>query len=435
MTRRTIVRETSGVSVSRIGVVDGVRTPFAKAGAQLSEFSALDLAALAVRGLAERTGVGGDDVDTLVLGSALNYPSIAYLAREVGIRLGWHNTDAYSAESACATSVRTTVNAAQDLLLGGRQVAIAGGAESLSHQPIEVSSPLHSVILHGGPSNESSLASAMQLTIGDLFPPRPGIAEPYSGKSLGEHAEEIVRDWRITREDSDAFAVASHHKAAKAMNQGYLSSSIVEVVTEAGVVKQDQLVRPDTSIDKVSGLRPVFDPDNGTVTAANASPLTDGASALLLMTEEEIRRRRIQPKAWIRSWALTAHDPRVGVLLGPAFALPEALARAGLTADEVDLIDLHEAFAGQVLANLAALRSPEQAMAHRRQGFEPIDFPESKINVLGGSIAIGHPFGATGARLVMQLADEMLRQGVRYGALAVCAGGSRGAAMVLEAAA
>lgn len=421
------------VPAPRIAVVEGCRTPFTKAGGPLAGQSVLDLSVAVVREVAERAEVAPGVLSSLVMGSALSYPSTPYLARETAIALGWHGVNAYDAETACATSARTVVNAAYELARGEAEVAIAGGAESMSNVTVQVRPALRDALVKAQKASpEEMLGLFMGLTIGDLVPDPPRVAEPYTGKSLGEHAEELVTAFDVDRADADAFAVASHHKAAAATDDGRLPEQIVAVTTAAGTVKEDGLIRRDTSLEAAAGLRPVFDPEHGTVTAANASPLTDGAAAVLLATEDACERHGLAPKVWLRSWAFTSHDPALGVLLGPAFALPLALDRAGLTLDDVGLVDLHEAFAGQVLANLAALSSDEFARDHLGRERATGRIGDDRLNVCGGSIAIGHPFGATGARIVTQLAAEMVRRDVRYGALAICAGGTRGAAMVLE---
>jgi acetyl-CoA acyltransferase len=430
---------TSGV---RIGVVDGYRTPFTKAGGELASMNTLDLSIAVVRELAERAEVSPREIDSLVMGSAVAYPKVPYLARETAIALNWMRTDAYSAEAACATSARTIINAAYGLLTGEADVAIAGGAESMSNVPVEAKPKLREALVQAQKNPGDMMGLLMGLTLGDLFPNPPGVAEPYTGKTLGEHAEELVRDFDITRAEADAFAVESHHKAAAALADGRLPAETIPVITnDWGVVKEDSLVRADTSLEKVAALPPVFDREYGTVTAANASPLTDGAAAVLLMTENAAERLGKTPRAWIRSWAFTSHDPNtstssagragVGVLLGPAFSLPLALERAGLSLDDLGLIDIHEAFAGQVLANLKAMASDEFNRTHLgREALGEVN--RERLNVAGGSVSIGHPFGATGGRLVTQLTKEMERRNVRYGALAICAGGTRGASIVLE---
>jgi acetyl-CoA acyltransferase len=418
----------------RIAIVDGCRTPFSKAGGELASMTALDLSIEVVRELAYRTQLTDEQIGSLVFGSAVGYPSIPYLARETAIALGWHRVNAYGAESACATSARTVVNAACDILTGEADVAIAGGAESMSHVPVEAKPALRDALVKAQKAAPPEMmALFMGLSLGDMIPDPPSVAEPYSGRTLGEHAEELVRDFDVTREEADAFAVASHHKAAAAQADGRLAAEIVPVITnDWTTVKEDGLVRGDTSLEAVARLKPVFDPAYGTVTAANASPLTDGASAVLLAAEDTCEREGLKPKVWLRSWAFTSHDPKVGVLLGPTYALPLALDRAGLTLDDLGLVDLHEAFAGQVVANLKASADDDFARTElgRDRALGTID-PDI-LNVSGGSISLGHPFGATGGRLVTQLTNEMLRRDVRYGALAICAGGTRGAAIVLE---
>lgn len=428
----------------RVAVLDGYRTPFTKAGGALASTGLLDLSTIAVRELAERAEVGPDQVGLLVMGSGPFYPHVPYIGRETALALGWDRVDAYEAACACATSARTFVNAAQALRDGECDVAIAGGAESMSNAGVELG-PRARAAIHAaakaGPAK--AMQPLLQLTLGDLLPPGPAVSEPYSGLSLGRHAEEAMRDWGVTRTEADAFAVESHLKAAAATADGRLPAEIVPVVTrDFGVVDADGLIRGDTSMERAAKLPAVFDPEHGTVTAANASPLTDGASAVLLATEEAAERMGKTPKAWLRSYAFTSHSPdfsihadgrrNAGVLLGPAFALPLALERAGIALGDLDLLDVHEAFAGQVLANLRALESQEFAVRHLGRDTAVGKVDPSTLNVNGGSISIGHPFGATGTRLITQLANEMQRRDARYGALAICAGGTRGAAIVLE---
>ena len=420
----------------RIAVVDACRTPFTKAGTALAAKTILDLATTVVGELVARTEIDPQQVSSLILGSAMKYQGVAYLARETAIALGWPHIQGYDLEFACATSAKTLVNGAHEILAGDADVVIAGGVESLSTVAPRVSDEATALV------NRHRFAPAAERLelLGGLPPeqvyPQPSpVAEPYTGKVLGEHAEEIIAEWGISREEADAFAVRSHHRAAAAAREGRFADQIVPVMTEAGFVKEDSFIRPDTSLEKVAALPPVFDPVNGTVTAANASPLTDGAGAVLLASEEACERLDLQPEAWLRSWALTAHDPALGVLMGPASALPRALDRAGLTLDDLDLVDFHEAFAGQVLANLRALASDD--FARKRLGRDTAvgEIDDDKLNVNGGSVALGHPFGATGARIVGQSVAELRRRGGRYAAVAICAGGTRVAALVLERAA
>lgn len=418
----------------RIGVVEGCRTPFAKAGGALASMSVLDLSIAVVREVVERAEVAPERIGSLVMGSVFASPSIPYLARETAIALGWDRTNAWSAESACATSARTAVNVAYELAAGEAEVGVAGGAESLSTIPVEAKPALRNALAKAQKATaEERLQLLMGLSLGDLVPDPPAVTEPYTNKTLGQHGEELVVDWDISREDADAFAVASHHKAAAAVADGRLPAETVPVITnDFRHVAADGLIRPDTSLEAVAKLTPVFDAEHGTVTAANASPLTDGASAVVLATDTACERLGLTPKVWLRSWAFTSHEPKLGVLLGPTFALPLALDRAGLALDDLGLVELHEAFAGQVLANLKALADDEFARGQlgRDRALGSVD--TDILNVAGGSVAIGHPFGATGGRVLTQLANEMVRRGVDYGALGICAGGTRGAAIVLE---
>jgi acetyl-CoA acyltransferase len=415
----------------RIGLIEGCRTPFVKGGGGLASASVLDLSIHVVRETMVRAGVMEEEVDAVVMGAATPDPSIPYLARQSAIALNLSSANSYSVESACATSARAIANASYELLQDERRVAIAGGAESMSNVPVMASGPLADAV-HHRPRNVEMTDLLMSMTLQDLVPQTPGVVEPYTGLALGQHAEEIVSDWGITREASDAFAVQSHHRAAAATADGRLGAEIAPIVVPSlERISVDGLIRPDTSMERVRTLPPVFKVD-GTVTAANASPLTDGAAAVLLMSEAEAERRGVRPKVWIRSWAFTSHAPKLGVLLGPSFALPLALDRAGLTLDDLGLIDLHEAFAGQVLANLKAMADDDfaRSVLGRDRAIGTVD--NDLLNVEGGSVAIGHPFGATGARIALQLANEMSRRGTRYGAMAICAGGTRGAALVLE---
>jgi acetyl-CoA acyltransferase len=419
-----------------IAIVDACRTPFTRAGGALADLGILDLATTVVGELVHRNDLAPGDVSSVILGTAMKYPEVAYLARETVIALGWPAIQGYDLEFACATSARTLVNGAHEILAGDADVVIAGGVESLSTVGARTSpDATRAVNEHRFKPEAERTRLLAELPMAALLPRPAQIAEPYTGKVLGEHAEEIVADWGISREAADALAVASHHRAAAARDAGKFEHQIIPVTTADGVVKEDAFIRADTSLEKSASLPPVFDPVAGTVTAANSSPLTDGGGAVLMASRAACERLGLTPRAWLRSWAFSGSDPSLGVLLGPAFTLPRALERAGLTLDDLDLVDLHEAFAGQVLANLAAMESDDFARTHlgRETAVGTVD--RAKLNVNGGSIALGHPFGATGARLVGQVVDQLQARGARWGGIAICAGGTRGAAVILETAA
>jgi acetyl-CoA acyltransferase len=267
----------------------------------------------------------------------------------------------------------------------------------------------------------------------DLVPITPAIAEPSTGESMGESAEKMAKINAIPREQQDQFALRSHRLAAAGTQDGRLTAEIVPVFVPPAfqAMTADNGIRPDSSIEALRALKPVFDRRNGTVTAGNASPLTDGGSAVLLMSEESAKSLGYQPLAYIRSYSYAALDPGEQLLMGPVLATPVALDRAGLTLAHMDLIEMHEAFAAQVLCNLKGFTSFEWAA---RAGFsQPVgDVDRSKLNVMGGSISIGHPFGATGGRILTTLANELARRGGRFGLMTVCAAGGMGHAMVIE---
>jgi acetyl-CoA acyltransferase len=267
----------------------------------------------------------------------------------------------------------------------------------------------------------------------DLMPITPAIAEPTTGETMGESAEKMAKINHIAREDQDQFALRSHRLAHAGTADGRLTSEIMAVwpPPKFAPVVSDNGIRDDTTIEKLRELKPVFDRRYGTVTAGNSSPLTDGAAAVLLMSEEKANALGMTPIAFIRSYAYAALDPGEQLLMAPVLAAPVALARAGLSLQDIDLVEMHEAFAAQVLSNLRGLDSPEWA---ERAGFrQPVgEVDRARLNVMGGSIALGHPFGATGARITTTLANELARRGGQFGLMTVCAAGGLGFAMVIE---
>jgi acetyl-CoA acyltransferase len=269
----------------------------------------------------------------------------------------------------------------------------------------------------------------------DLIPVQPAIAEPTTGETMGEAAERMAKENGISRQDQDAWALRSHELAAAGTADGRLTAEIVPVYVPPDyeqVVARDNGIRSDSSLEKLAKLPPVFDRKHGSVTAGNSSPLTDGASAVVLMSAERALADGHEPLGYVRSWAWTAVDPAAQLLQGPAYAAPIALDRAGLSMEDIGLMEMHEAFAAQVLSNLQALSS--SAFAREELGrSEPVGHPDvDRINVMGGSLAVGHPFGATGGRLTVTILNEMARRDVQFGLITVCAAGGMGFAMVVE---
>jgi acetyl-CoA acyltransferase len=328
-------------------------------------------------------------------------------------------------------------SAAEAMLAGQHDVAVAGGADSASDIPIGVSRKLRDALVAA--SKARSLGAKVKLFSGlsprDLLPVPPSLKEPSTGLTMGESAEKMAKEGGITREAQDVFAHRSHSLAAEAWKNGLFADEVMHVVPGPKYDKpiaEDNLVRKDSTYEAYARLKPVFDRKYGTVTAGNSSPLTDGASALLLMTEEKAKSLGYTPLGYLKSWAYAALDPGGWMLMGPSYATPLALDKAGLSLRDMDLIDMHEAFAAQVLCNKEAFASKK--FAEEKLGRkEPIgEIDDAKFNVHGGSISIGHPFAATGARLVTTALRELKRRKGRYGLVTACAAGGLGAAAVLE---
>ena len=418
-------------------IVAGCRTPFLRSGTGFARLSAIELGKVAVREALARSGLRGDDVDHLVYGTVVHDPQAPNIAREVGLAVLPKTVPAVTVSRACASANQAIADAAALIELGQADVVIAGGAESLSRVPITVSEKLSRSLIEASRAKSlgARLAPFKRIRPRDLVPVTPAIAEPTTGESMGEAAERMAKENGISRVDQDAWALRSHRRAAAGVADGRIPAEIAPVYLPPrfdDVVTADNGIRSDTSMEALARLAPVFDRKHGSVTAGNASPLTDGASALVLMSEEKAKAEGIRPLGWVRSWAWSALDPGTQLLQGPAWAAPWALDRAGVDMKDIELMEMHEAFAAQVLSNLQAWESRE--FARRELGRDTaVGHPDvERINVMGGSIAIGHPFGATGGRITLTLLDEMARRGAQLGLVTVCAAGGLGFAMVLE---
>lgn len=421
----------------RVAILAGCRTPFAKAGTAYRDLTALDLAKACVRELVERTDVDPESIETVVMGQVIPSVKAPNLGREVVLGAGLPlSTPGHTVNRACASANEAIANVAFAIGAGMIEVGIAGGAESLSDVPILHSKRMAQALVEA--SKARSLGARLRifarLRLRDLVPDAPAIAEPSTGLTMGQSAEKMAKENGITRGEQDRIALRSHLNAAKAFEDGRLRAEICTMFLPPAyeqVLDADNGVRPDTTLEALAKLPPAFDKKHGTVTAGNASPLTDGAASVLLMSEERARAEGRTPLAFIRSWATAAVDPGGQLLMGPAIAIPRALDRAGLTLADMDLIEMHEAFAAQVASNVQALGSEEWAARLGRP--EPVGtVDEARLNVCGSSIAVGHPFGATGARITTTLANELARRNGRYGLISVCAQGGMGFAMVLE---
>ena len=420
----------------RVAIVAGVRTPFAKSGTTLKNLTAIELGKHCVAELIQRSEIDGKLVEAVVYGTVVPSVIAPNIAREVSLLpMLPKGVQSFTVSRACASANQAITDAADQIALGHADVIIAGGAESLSNVPILHSRGMSEALVAA--SRAKSFGGRVKALAGvrprDLVPITPAIAEPSTDETMGESAEKMAKINAIPREQQDQFALRSHRLAAAGTQDGRLTAEIAPVFVPPGfqAMTSDNGIRADTSIEQLRTLKPVFDRRNGTVTAGNASPLTDGGSAVLLMSEARAHSLGYRPLAYIRSYSYAALDPGEQLLMGPVLATPVALSRAGLTLAHMDLIEMHEAFAAQVLCNLKGFTSRDWAA---RAGFsQPVgDVDRSRLNVMGGSIAIGHPFGATGGRILTTLCNELIRRDGQFGLMTVCAAGGMGHAMVVE---
>ncbi|MBK7864081.1 MAG: acetyl-CoA C-acyltransferase FadI [Archangiaceae bacterium] len=421
----------------RVAIVAGLRTPFVKAGTVFNDLSALDLGRLVVSELVQRAELDPNEIDQLVFGTVIPTLLATSIAREVVIAAGLpRKIETHTVMRACATSVQAMTDAASTIALGTSDVAIAGGTESMSDPPIFTSRALAHALAGASRARNirEKLRPFQKLKPKDLIPVPPAIAEYSTGMTMGESAEKMAKENGITRREQDQIAYDSHKNAARAWKAGLFDAEVMHVPVPPryeAVADKDNIVREDTSLEKLSELKPVFDRKYGTVTAGNASPLTDGAAALVLMSEEKAKALKAPVLGFLRSFAYAATDPAEQLLQGPAYAAPLALDRAGMKLQDVDLIDMHEAFAAQIASNIQAFGSKEFAAKMGRSA--PLgEVDRSRLNVNGGSISIGHPFAATGARIVHQALRELGRRNKNTALVTVCAQGGLGAAVVLE---
>ncbi len=422
----------------RAAVVAGVRTPFVKAGTDFNDLSAVELGALVVNELLVRSGIPPKEFDSVVFGQVIPSSTVTLVGREMVLRSQLpRSVQAHTVARACATSIQTTTDAADQIRLGHSDCAISGGAESVSDAPIFASRQLAQTLVEV--SRAKSLGDRVRLLSRlrprDFTPVPPALKEPTTGLTMGESAEQMAQKNGISRAAQDELAWQSHARAAAAWDAGKFDAEVMHVPVPPRydrVSARDNIVRKDTTVDALARLRPVFDRRYGTVTAGNASPLTDGAAALVVMSEEKAKALGLTPLGYVKAYAYAALDPRDQLLQGPAYAAPIALDRAGLRLSDMDLVDMHEAFAAQVLSNLQAFAS--RTFAEKELGrSEPLgEVDPAKLNVNGGSIALGHPFAATGARMILQTLRELGRRKGQHALLTVCAAGALGAALVLE---
>lgn len=421
----------------RIAVVAGLRTPFAKQATAFHGVPALDLGKMVVSEMLQRSELDPKLIEQVVYGQVVQMPAAPNIAREIVLGTGMSvHTDAYSVSRACATSFQSTVNVCESIMAGHISIGVAGGADSSSVLPIGVSKKLARALvdLNKARTLGQRWNIIKKLRPKDLAPVPPAVAEYSTGLSMGQVAEQMAKTHNISRADQDAMAHRSHSLATKAWEAGLMKDEVMVAHPEPfkQFIDMDNTIRTNSTEDGYAKLRPVFDRKHGSVTAANSTALTDGASAVMLMSESQAKALGYEPLGYIRSFGFAAIDVWEDMLMGPSYATPIALERAGMNLGDLDLIEMHEAFAAQALANMKMFSSKKFAEEKLGRSAAIGDIDMTKFNVNGGSLAYGHPFAATGTRLITQTINELRRRGGGVGLTTACAAGGLGAAMIVE---
>ncbi len=421
----------------RIAVVAGLRTPFAKQATAFHGVPAVDLGKIVVNEMLQKHDIDPAIIDQLVFGQVVQMPEAPNIAREIVLGTGMNvHTDAYSVSRACATSFQSTANVTEAIMAGYVDVGVAGGADSSSVAPIGVSKKFARTLLDLSKARSlgQKISLIRKLGLKDIMPVPPAVAEYSTGISMGQTAEQMAKTHNISREAQDELAHRSHTLAAQSWQEGKLDGEVMTAYSEPykGFIEKDNCIRENSDLAGYKKLRPCFDRKHGTVTAATSTPLTDGASAIVLMREGRAKELGYQPLGYIKSYAFSAIDVWQDMLMGPSYATPLALKRAGMELKDLDLIEMHEAFAAQALTNMKMFASTKFAREQLGQDKAIGDIDMSKFNVMGGSLAYGHPFAATGTRLIVQTLNELNRRGGGTGLTTACAAGGLGAAMIVE---
>jgi acetyl-CoA C-acetyltransferase len=422
-------------SARRVAVLGGSRIPFARQNGPYAKASNQDMLTATLDALVDRFGLQGQVVGEVAAGAVLKHSRDFNLARESV--LGSHlapETPAYDVQQACGTGLEATILVANKIALGQIEVGIAGGVDTTSDAPLALNEELRNTLLDlsRARSNGARLKALARIRPQQLMPEIPRNAEPRTGLSMGEHAALMAREWGIGREEQDELAVTSHHHLAAAYDSGWMDDLVVPYLG----LTVDQNLRPDSSLEKLARLKPVFGGPEGTMTAGNSTPLSDGASVVLLASEEWAREHDLPVLAWFSTAQTAAVDyvhKREGLLMAPAFAMPTMLDRADRKLQDFDLYEIHEAFAAQVLCTLKAWEDPVFCTEKlgRDEPLGAID--RDKLNVHGGSLGVGHPFGATGGRIVASLAKALSEKGPgSTGLISICAAGGLGVTAILE---
>lgn len=417
----------SGTSkeLNRVAIVAGQRTPFVKAGSKLRDYSFQEMGEHVCRALIDKSKVDPEEIDLSVFSTVLLDPRTPNWAREIAVSAGLPKTlYSYAVSNNCISGLVAATSAAQEIILGRVETAIAGGSESMSKPSLLYNQKGADVFLKL--SRARSLPDKLKL-LGSLrpktfLPQMPSVAEPSTGLTMGEHMEITAKELKIEREIQDKIAFDSHQNALKARENGVFDDEIAPL----GGVAEDGLIRADTTIEKLAKLRSVFDKSStGTLSAGNSSALTDGASALLLMSEKKAKKLKLEVLAYIKDWEYSAISTDDGLLMAPAVAVPRLLKRQKMKFKDFQMIEVHEAFGAQVAANIKAW---EEGLIEKKVG----KLPRELLNQFGGSIALGHPFAATGGRIMTTMANQLKKNDWKQGLISICAAGAMAGAMILE---
>nr|WP_315589662.1 acetyl-CoA C-acetyltransferase [Sphingomonas psychrotolerans] len=419
----------------RVAIIGGSRIPFARSNTAYADASNQDMLAAALQALVDRFGLAGVRLGEVAAGAVLKQARDINLTREAVLSTSLSpETPAYDIQQACGTGLEAAILVANKIALGQIDAGIAGGADTTSDPPIAVNEGFRQALLAANRAKTTGarLKALARVRPGMLFKPElPRNAEPRTGLSMGEHCELMAKRWGISRADQDALAVRSHHNMAAAYDRGDFADLIVPW---RGLTRDNNL-RPDSSIDKLAKLKPVFDREHGTLTAGNSTPLTDGAAVVLLASEAWARTRGLPILAYLRAGEAAAVDfvgGAEGLLMAPAYAVPRMLDKIGLTLQDFDFYELHEAFAAQVLCTLKAWENPDFARDRLGRDAPPGSIDQARLNVNGSSLAAGHPFAATGGRILANLAQMIDRRGGGRGLISICAAGGQGVVAVVE---
>lgn len=417
--------------------VDGGRIPFQRSRTGYADLSAYDLARAAIAGLAGKTGFPLEQLDMVILGTVMQDVNTSNVAREAALAAGIPDTvPAFTTTMACISSNVAVTSAVDRIRSGQADAVLTGGVETLSDLPIRFRKPVRQRLLDarkaGSPGDWFRLLKGLRPS--DLRPEVPSISEFSTGLTMGESCDRMAAKYGVSRLEQDEYALLSHRRAARAIGEGVLSGELFPVPDPAGngLLDRDNTVRGDSTPEQLAGLRPAFGGKYGTVTAGNASPLTDGASAAILMSRDAAEKSGFRPIARFRSCVYVARQPDDELLIGPAIAVPKLLEREGLALSDIDVFEFHEAFAGQILSVLKALESDRFAVERLGRNRRVGTIPMEKFNLLGGSLSLGHPFGATGVRLVTTAANRLHREDGTLALVAACAAGGQGHALLLE---